>query len=183
MTHGNDESNKRFSDNCKKNKDIGHLCYMRPLRKALPPASEKVLYVFCDFETTQSTEYTEEAKLHVPNLVCVQQFSSRCENVEDGENCLRYGKRKHCLWQDPVGDLHSYLCERRLRANTIVAIAHNANAFDRHFILNGAMKLKRKPELIMNGLKIMCVKIEHLVFLDSFSFLPCLCVCCPRPTF
>jgi len=28
------------------------------------------------------------------------------------------------------------------------------------------------PELIMNGLK-MCMKTEHLVYLDSISFLPC----------
>jgi len=32
--------------------------------------------------------------------------------------------------------------------------------------------LKWKPELIMSGLKIMCMKMEHLVFLDSVSFLP-----------
>jgi len=36
-----------------------------------------------------------------------------------------------------------------------------------------AIILKWKPELIMNGLKIMGMKIEHLVFLDSVSFLPC----------
>ena len=35
-----------------------------------------------------------------------------------------------------------------------------------------AMKLKWKPELIIGGLKIMCMKTEHLVFLDSVSFLP-----------
>jgi len=33
--------------------------------------------------------------------------------------------------------------------------------------------LKWKPELIMSGLKIMCMKMEQLVFLDSVSFLPC----------
>ena len=32
--------------------------------------------------------------------------------------------------------------------------------------------LKRKPELITSGLKIMCMKMGHLVFLDSVSFLP-----------
>jgi len=67
---------------------------------SLPPASDKVLYVFYYFETTQNTDYTAEAKLHVPNLVCVQQFCSRCEVVED---CLRCGKRNHSFWQDPVG--------------------------------------------------------------------------------
>jgi len=33
--------------------------------------------------------------------------------------------------------------------------------------------LNWKPELIMNGLKIVCMKMEHLVFLDGVSFLPC----------
>jgi len=33
--------------------------------------------------------------------------------------------------------------------------------------------LKWKPELITNGLKIMCMKMEHLVFLDSVSFILC----------
>ena len=33
--------------------------------------------------------------------------------------------------------------------------------------------LKWMLELIMNGLKIMCMKMDHLVFLDSVSFLPC----------
>ena len=27
-------------------------------------------------------------------------------------------------------------------------------------------------ELIMNGMKIMCMRVQHLVFLDSNSFLP-----------
>ena len=46
-------------------------------------------------------------------------------------------------------------------------------AFVLHFILSKAILLKWKPEIIMNGLKIMCMKLEHLVFLDSVSYLPC----------
>jgi len=65
------------------------------------------------------------------------------------------------------------LCKPRPWANKIDAIAHNAKAFDLHFILNSAIMLKWKTELIMSGLKIMCMKLEHLVFLDSLSFLPC----------
>ena len=33
--------------------------------------------------------------------------------------------------------------------------------------------LKWKPELITKGLKIISMKMEHLVFLDSVYFLPC----------
>jgi len=58
---------------------------MRPLKDTLPAASDKVLYVFYDIETTQNTEYDEESKLHVPNLVCAQQFCTRCEDTEDGD--------------------------------------------------------------------------------------------------
>jgi hypothetical protein len=52
-----------------------------------------------------------------------------------------------------------------------VAIAHNGKAFDFNLILNRAIKLKWKPELIKNCLKIIRMKMEHLVFLDSVSFL------------
>jgi len=83
VTRRNHECNKRFCDNCEENNEMDHLCYMRPLKDALPPAGDEVL--FYDFETTQSTEYTDEAKLHAPNLVCVQQFCSSYEALEDWE--------------------------------------------------------------------------------------------------
>jgi hypothetical protein len=53
-----------------------------------------------------------------------------------------------------------------------MAIAHNAKAFDKQFILSRAIYLKWKPELIMNGLKIICMKAEHITFLDSVCYLP-----------
>jgi len=156
VTQGNHECNKQFCENCNQNRDVDHLCYMRPLKSALPSAGDNVVYVFYDFETTQNTRHTDKAWLHVPNFVCV-----RC------------GRRKHSFWEDPVGDLLSYLTEPRPWANKIVAITHNAKAFDVHFILNRAFLLKWKTEMIMNGLNLMCMKMEHLALLDSVSFLPC----------
>ena len=32
--------------------------------------------------------------------------------------------------------------------------------------------MKWKPELILNGLKIICMKFEHMIFIDSASYLP-----------
>ena len=52
------------------------------------------------------------------------------------------------------------------------AIAHIAKAFDLHFILNRATLFKCQPDMIINGFKIMCMRMEHLVFLDSVFFLP-----------
>ena len=54
----------------------------------------------------------------------------------------------------------------------ITVIVHNAKAFDLHFILNRANLLKWQVELIIKVMKIMCMRVEHLVFLDSISFLP-----------
>jgi len=100
-TSAKHECYKSFCGNCQENKDIGHLCYMRQLNDTLPPASYKVLYVFYDIETTQNTEYADESKLHVPNLVCAQQFCSRCDDAEDGD-CARCGRRKHTFRQDHI---------------------------------------------------------------------------------
>jgi len=139
VTDARHECNKIFCANCKQKSDAGHLCYMRPLKDALPDASDKVLYVFYDFETTQNTQYSNKATLNVPDLVCVQQFCSQCEDAEDCGECVRCGQRRHSFWDDSVGDLLIYLCRPRTWTNKIVAIAHNAKAFDLHFILNRAI--------------------------------------------
>ena len=77
---------------------------MQPLKNVLP-SSDGVQYVFYDFETKQNTRYSETSKEHVPNLVCLQQFRSRCEGIEDsGRESERSGIRQYAFWEDPVGD-------------------------------------------------------------------------------
>ena len=129
---------------------------MRYLKDALPSAGDKVLYGLYDFETSQYTDYADESNLHVPNLVCVQQFCSRCEDAEDACDCVRCGTRRLLFCHDHLGELLSYLTEPRPWAYKIIAIAHNANPFELHFVLNRALLLKWKPDLIMNGPKL-CV--------------------------
>jgi len=63
------ECNKVFCANCKQNRDVGLLCYMKPLKDGLPDAGDKVLYVFYDFKTTQNAKYSDKTTLHVPDLV------------------------------------------------------------------------------------------------------------------
>jgi hypothetical protein len=89
----------------------------------------------------------------------------RCESEPDiDKDFAQCGKLKRTFSEDdPVGDLLTYLCRLRTWANKIVAIAHNAKAFDLHFILKNAISLKWQPELIMNGRKILCIRMEHLL--------------------
>jgi hypothetical protein len=68
-------------------------------------------------------------------------------------------------------DLLSYLFEPRPWCNKVVAIPHNAKAFDSQFISRRAIFLKWNPELILSGLKIISMKMQHIHFLDAVSYL------------
>ena len=76
------------------------------------------------------------------------------------------------FFEDHVGDLLSHLCEPHPWCKKVVAIAHNAKAFDAQFILDRAILLKWTPELILNRLKIVSMKIHHIQFLDSITYMP-----------
>jgi len=145
---------------------------MRPLKKELPH-SDDVLFVFYDFQTTQDTKFSENATQHIPILVRVQQFCKSFETLDDLEtDCDRCGRKRHSFSDDPVGDLLSYLCEPPPWCNKVVAIPHNAKAFDSQFILKRAILLKWKPQRVLSGLKIISMKMQHIHFLDSIPYLP-----------
>jgi hypothetical protein len=78
-------------------------------------------------------------------------------------------KRKHIFWDEPIGELLSYLYEPRPCVSKVVAIAHKAKAFDSQFIFNRD-GMNWKPELILNGLNIVSMKIKYM-FIDV-SYLP-----------
>jgi len=145
---------------------------MKPLLNELP-RSDNVLFVFYDFETTQDTKISDSATVHIPNLVCLQQFCSLCEMQPDTSvDCKRCGKREHSFFVDPLGDFLSYLCPPRPWCEKVVAITHKAKGFDAQFILDRAIFLKWNPKLILNGLKIISMTIQHLTLIDSISLLP-----------
>jgi hypothetical protein len=63
------------------------------------PSSDKVLYAFYDFETTQNTKLTESSTVHVPNKAYLQQFCTLCEaepninkNCEVWQEETRFGR-------------------------------------------------------------------------------------------
>jgi hypothetical protein len=137
------------------------------------PRSDDVFLVIYDFETTQDKKLSDKAIVHVPILVCLQQFGTVCEMEDDIDvDCERCGKRRHSFFEDPVVDLLSYLCEPRPWCKKVVVIAHNAKAFDSQFILNRAIFLKWNPEIILNAQKSISMRTQQLHFLDSVSYLP-----------
>ena len=86
--------------------------------------------------------------------------------------CVRCGRIRRSFYDDLVGDFLSYLCEPRPWCNKVVALTHNAKAFDTQFILKRAILLKWNPQFILTGLKIIRMKMQNIYFLDSVSYLP-----------
>jgi hypothetical protein len=83
---------------------------------------------------------------------------------EQYDDCAQCGKRKHTVWKDDAVRACCGICVNR---DKVIAIAHSAKAFDLHFILKMAILLKWQPELVMNELKVMCMKVEQITFLGS----------------
>ena len=82
---------------------------MRPLRNKLPD-SDTVIFVFYGFETTQDTKFSDSATVHVPNLVCLQQFCSKCEYIQDiNTDCEQCGRRKHVLGRSSRGFVNLFV--------------------------------------------------------------------------
>jgi len=78
ITRTKHEFFKPYCKNCDQNKEVGHFCYIKPLKMELP-RSDEVLFVFYDFETTQDTKFSDKANVHIPMLVYLQQFFTACE--------------------------------------------------------------------------------------------------------
>ena len=53
-----------------------------------------------------------------------------------------------------------------------MAIAHNAKAFDLHFMWNRVIQLKWTSDLmVMNGQEIICLKVDGMTWIDSLNYL------------
>jgi hypothetical protein len=127
--------------------------------------------VFYDFETTQDTKFSDKATAHIPMLVCLQQFCTACKMQDDIDmDCAHCSRRLHSFFEDTVGDLLSYLCEPRPWCNKVVAIAHNAKAFDCQLILNRAILLNPWGNL---------KRIKNCQYKDASSPFSKFCLTCP----
>ena len=165
------ECNKTFCTNCNKKQPSGHFFYVTPLTDS--KLSDKYMYVIFDTECTQYLARDDGSFGHIPNLICAQQMCSKCQAMDDMEiDCDQCGKCTHVFWEDPVGKFIDYLRLSRPFADKIYVISHNSRGYDAQFLLRRFLELKWKPDLVMDGTKILSMTLGHLKFLDSLNFLP-----------
>ena len=134
---------------CDKYVDSEHQCFMQVVKKKKRKRDDddEPLMLFFDFECTQETGY------HSPNLVVVQDIH--------GKEWVFHSCETFCTWL--FDEMSGATC-----------IAHNFKGYESFFILNYLYKNNVKPVLIMNGAKIMELKVPsaNVRFIDSLNFFP-----------
>jgi len=130
------------------------------------------MHVFFDTECTQDLARDYGSFGHIPNLICAQQMCSKCQAMDDMQiDCDQCGKRTHVIWEDQVANL-LIISGCIDHSRTRFVISHNSRGYDAQFLLRRLLELKWKPELVMDGTKILSMTVDHLQFLDSLNFLP-----------
>ena len=111
----------------------------------------RVNMVFFDIETQQETGE------HIPTLVIAQTMLGEEEHVFEGDTCI-------------VEFLEYLLVHVEGESRTTV-VAHNGRGFDFQFILRTLLEQGRRPDVVMNGAKIISLQWGGLRFVDSLSFI------------
>jgi hypothetical protein len=105
--------NRWFCHMCKQYREVGHICFMKPLQNK-PAPTDKVLYVFYDFEKRRKIPNISKRLRSMSQIWSV--YNSSVQNTRvmmTDQDCSQCGRRKHSFWHDSVGELLSYLCEQR----------------------------------------------------------------------
>ncbi|KAJ1523119.1 hypothetical protein ONE63_001012 [Megalurothrips usitatus] len=164
---------------CKSNVMENHLCYMRPWEEREKKPKWNYLAVYYDIETTQCdpVEGKVDTFEHKPNLLVCQTVCDTCSDIPQNDYfCTVCKNRQHIFHNldDPnlsvMAQFLDYL--QSFPAKTeILLLAHNAKSFDGIFVLQEVLARKLKPELVLQGDKIICMKVGNWKFIDSLMFL------------
>ncbi|XP_052125924.1 uncharacterized protein LOC127749915 [Frankliniella occidentalis] len=172
--------NTVYCQYCKHNVRENHLCYMTPWSEREKRPKWKYLTVYYDFECSQvdPIEGKDDIFEHKPNLLVTQTVCDQCKHIDQNEyfceNCQNRQHIFHNLDDKNINVVQQFLTYlKSFPAKTeILLVAHNAKAYDVLFILQELIAHGLKPEITLQGAKIICLKIGNFKFIDSLMFLP-----------
>ena len=154
---------------CKKTLPIDHKCYMQPIKKK--QQSDKQFtkiqrFIIFDFEAMM----TENGQ-HVPNLCVAHIICHNCFTLPMNQVCdICDREQKIFRGVDVVNQLCEWLFDGT--HSKTICLSHNGGSYDLYHIMPYIHKQGIKPEVIQNGLKVLCMKAQDLTFIDSLNFLP-----------
>lgn len=167
-----------FCNLCKQDRPTRHECFI-PIIQPKKHNTMNEMFVFFDLECTQTKEFSNDNTKfeHEPNLCISQQVCGACEGSYDLHNpCFNCGVRERIFMKnDVICNFMHYLGSLPEKFKSIKVIAHNLQKYDGHFILRymyaHASEWRLKTEsLIMNGSKILQIKVGRYKFIDSLNF-------------
>lgn len=166
--------NESYCKICKSQQQFNHLCFMRPIKQDRD--LKKKLFIFYDFETQQCEilKGTADKFVHEPTLCVAQRVCTHCCEQDSIEQSCEYcGAHEFVFRHSPVAQLVELAMQKIKGFTRTFVIAHNAGGFDAQFILRYLIEEKKTqlPSLIMNGTKIITMRVGNTIFLDSLHYL------------
>lgn len=171
-----------YCKNCKSNVMENHICYMAkwPDKKKKKDFSYITLYY--DIETTQyhPVEGKEGTFEHRPNLLVCQAVCDACVDIAQNEHFCRVCKNRQHIFhtldneegaRGVMSQFFDYLSSFSAKTELLL-VGHNAKSFDAIFVLQEVIARRLVPELVLQGAKILCLKVGNWKFIDSLMFLP-----------
>ncbi|MBW0532615.1 hypothetical protein O181_072330 [Austropuccinia psidii MF-1] len=165
---------------CKEQVAENHLCYMQPWEEKEKKPRVDYITIYYDIETTQNTplEGKPNNYVHKPNLLVTQAVCDKCIHIPQNDYfCVTCKTRQHTFHNldDPninvIGQFLDYL-QSFTGKTELLLVAHNAKSFDALFVIHELVARKLIPELILQGAKVLCMKVGKWKFIDSLMFLP-----------
>ena len=152
----------KYCQYCKKEQPIDHQCYIQPIKPKKRKDSQP--YLFFDFESKLSAN-----NRHIPNLCVVHKVCGKCMELPIQEDCPVCDRQQHIFkGESTLDDFCQFLFSGANKGS--ICLAHNAQGYDLHLIMEYVHKLGIKPEVILNGSKIMSLEVCGLRFIDSLNF-------------
>jgi hypothetical protein len=135
-----------------------HKCYQK--RDKIINSKRKP-FIFFDYEC-----YQKNFK-HIPNYVVAKKI---CVPCLENKSC-------QCFCQNAEYNNNNDFCEWLFeQEEEMIAICHNFKGNDSSFvmewILDNMTSLDKAPDVLMNGSKILSLKLRKIKIIDSLSFLP-----------
>ncbi len=147
--------------------------YIKSISENVKPVQNFLIF---DFETFHAENMIEIPYLCVSRLYSME-YSKKTEVNPNHELVGHSHIEKVFYGLNCCKDFYDYLISTEVPSKT-VCIAHNGQAFDFYFVLQQCYQRgKLKPDLILNGTKLMQMTIvgnDHtdLKFIDSLNFIP-----------
>jgi hypothetical protein len=174
-------SGKMHCKICKKIVPTPHHCFVQT--KPTPMKNKDLkMYIYFDFECSQ------ENGIHTPNLCVAERVCQHCDSLDIDTPCESVtidfqATPRRFIFQGPdtLKQFMDWLLETEtnnrgdvtFKNQDAIVIAHNFKGYDGQFILNYLVHTACiKPSVILNGTKILCLKVCGIKFIDSYNFLP-----------